>query len=609
VIGAAVGFGGSPAANPLRASGSPGPIAVATDDHAFLVSLDELSSRKAAAAAGVEPYRAARDDLLLWARTAVNVRPRPLQPLVVTDNDNELTDDATRAYGLALAYAMTGSEPYAAAARTTIRAWVDVVRWTEDTCTDDGGCHTSLVISRVGAGFAFAANLLAGSPVWTAADGEALGSWLRKVLLPAASERTNNWGDAGTFLRVALADYLKDDKAFDDAIGTWRSLLDLIEADGRIPEEARRGRDGISYTQEALQYKVAVARIAERRGLNLWDAVGAKGGSLRGAMDRLAYYWTRPGEWPDATNPDVPDPGPEWELAYTHWQDPRWIPMVEAGRPWGDRGHSAVRWTTLTNGIPINRTVAAGSPGAVPSGSPSLASAAPAASSPPASSPPPAPLSSLTARLVRTASQSDVAVTVSWKATAADRVEVAWSSGGDGAWRELVDRSGRTGSATLKRAPGTVALRGRPVVGNVAGPWLQLDRVTTARVDANGAVMNLAGSWTAAGHSGYSGGEALSTKQVGASATWHGRAIDLLIIGPVGPTRGSFQLIVDGTLVKTVSEYARTFAARTVLAEIHWSSTDQHTIVIRTVASSHGSTVAIDELVTLTTGALSQPGF
>ena len=600
VIGVVIGFGGAPKANPLKASQAPsGGIAVATDDRSFLVTADDLRARRAQAVAGLEPYRDAFDDLLQWARTATNTTPRPLQPLVVTDNDNELTDDATRAYGLAIAYAATGSEEYAVAARATIRAWVDKVQWTEDTCPDSGGCHTSLVIGRVGAGFPFAADLIAGSPSWTPDDRAALQSWLRKVLLPAASTRPNNWGDAGTFARVAIADYLDDDKAFDDAIGTWRSLLDLIEPDGRIPEEVRRGTAGISYTQEALGYKIAVARIAERRGLNLWDAVGAKGGSLRAAIDRLAYYWTRPSEWPDATNPEVPVAGPAWEIAYAHWHDPIWIPIVESSRPYGDRGHSALVFTTLTNGIPIDRTVAVGSPSVAPS--PSASPSAPGASGPPL-----AALSSLTARLAKSAALGDVTVNLTWSGSAGDRVEVESSTGDQ--WRSVVDRRGVSGSTMVRRAPGTAAYRARPVGGGAAGPWLQLDGVTTARVDAGTRSLTVTGSWQAAGHPGYSGGAALSTKQVGATATWRGRISDLLIIGPVGPTRGRFDLIVDGKVVQTITQYARTFVARTVLAQVHWSTTEEHTIVIRTRSSSSGTTVAIDELVTLATGALSQPG-
>ena len=104
----------------------------------------------------------------------------------------------------------------------------------------------------------------------------------------------------------------------------------------------------------------------------------------------------------------------------------------------------------------------------------------------------------------------------------------------------------------------------------------------------------------------YSGGSALSTNQVGATATWQGRASDLLIIGPVGPTRGRLEVIVDGHLVKTVSLNAGAYAARRLLASLHWAGTGEHRVVLRSDGAA-GRTVAIDELVRLDSGTLSSP--
>ena len=112
---------------------------------------------------------------------------------------------------------------------------------------------------------------------------------------------------------------------------------------------------------------MAVAKIAERHGIDLWDYVGAQGGSLHKALDRLAYYWTRADEWPDYRNPLVPSPGPVWEIAYAHWQEPGWLDIVRESRPYGDEGHSAIRWTTLTNGVPFDPQVAAEPSAGMPS--------------------------------------------------------------------------------------------------------------------------------------------------------------------------------------------------------------------------------------------------
>jgi hypothetical protein len=595
--------------------GSPGASGAPTALDGYLVTIADLRDRAIQAQHGVAPVAEAAVDLRSWAETASARSPHPVQPLVVVGNDNVLTDDATRAYGLGLAYVMSGDERMATSAAATIRAWVEDVHWADDTCTDAGGCHTTLSISRTAAGFVFAATLIAGSPAWTSDDAAKFRSWLRTVILPAASERQNNWGDAGTFMRVVVSDYLGDQAAFSSAIAKWRSMLDLIEADGRIPEEARRGTDGISYTQEALQYKVAVARIAELRGIDLWGAVGAKGGSLKAALDRLAYFSTHPAEWPDAVDPEVPSPGPLWEIAYAHWPEPAWAPLVLAARPYGDRGHSAIRWTTLTNGIPIDPITAGGSPAT--SGAPSSSPADPPPSASPAGSPDPSPtppasqppvtatLTAIHVRLVDSAATGAVRVRVSWSAPAgADRARLEWSTGGS--WSRLVDTDRVNSSTTDAHKPGTVSYRGRVTEHGLRGPWIELDDVVTARIDANAGSLTLSGSWSLAGGSGYRGGSALSTDQVGARATWHGTASDLLVIGPVGPTRGRLDVIVDGHLVDTVSLRADHYLARKVLASLHWDGTGEHEVVLR-AASGSGRTVAIDELVRLESGSLSSP--
>jgi hypothetical protein len=595
-------LGSPPAQRPVASALSSTPVA---ESGGYLVSVSELRRRAGDAARGISPYAAAVDDLMTWAGAAVRATPHPVQPLVVVGNDNVLVDDATRAYGLGLGYAVSGDERYAVAAAATIRAWVQNVRWADDTCTDDGGCHTTLSISRAAPGFVFGAGMIADSEAWTADDATAFRSWLRAVILPAASERPNNWGDAGTFMRVVVADYLGDRTAFDSAIAKWRSLLDLIEANGRIPEESRRGTAGISYTQEALQYKLAVARIAELRGIDLWDAVGAKGATLKIALERLAYFSSHPDEWPDAANPDVPTPGPAWEIAYAHWPEPAWVGFVEAVRPYGDRGHSAIRWTTLTNGVPIDPITAGGSPSPTGSGPPASFLPAESASPPAASDAPDVPsLTSIRARLVDTTASGDVRVRVSWSAPrGADRVRIEWSTGGS--WHRLVDTDRANGSSVDARPAGTISYRGRLTEGGREGPWIELRDVVTQRIDARPSTLGLHGTWSMAGGS-YSAGSALSTDQVGATATWEGRASGLLIIGPVGPTRGRLEVIVDGHLVKAVSLSAGAYAARRVLASLHWAETGEHRVVLRADGVA-GRTVAIDELVRLDSGTLSSP--
>ena len=320
-------------------------------DRGYLTSLTELAERAEAAGNGREPDRAAVDDLLTWAATAVDSRPRPVKRLRIDGDEDSFVDDTATAYGLALAYGITGERAYAEASRQFIMAWVETMGETRNACPDSGACQTSLIISRTAPGVVFAADLIGPSGVLSADDDSAIRIWLRGLILPTASELTNNWGDAGTFMRVVLTDYLGDQAGFAAALDTWRSLTDLIEADGHIPEEVDRGRAGMGYTQEALDYKVAVARIAERRGIDLWTYLGTRGGSVGGAVDYLASFWDRPKDWPWNRRARTPVPGPFWEIAYARWRNRSYEPIIEQRRPYGSQGHSAIRWTTLTSGI------------------------------------------------------------------------------------------------------------------------------------------------------------------------------------------------------------------------------------------------------------------
>ncbi len=343
-------LGSTASSSPASAPTSPGP---GTPAKGYLVLPADLADRTASAAQGTEPYVAAREDLLAFADQALQRAPRPMTNLDIPGTEGPFVEDTATAYGLALAYAVSADIQYATAAREYIDAWVGTTKGLVNACPDGGGCQTSLIVARVVPGFVFAADLIRPSGVWSAEDDAALRIWLKDLILPDLPTRAGNWGDAGNFSRAVITDYLGDPAGFAKALDEWRGRMDAVPADGHLPDEVRRGEDGMSYTQEALQYKVATARLAEQRGADLWSYVGKQGGTLRGALDVLATYWFRRADWPWDGNVRVPSPSPMWELAYQHWQDPAWPKIFAAARPFGEGGHAAIRWTTLTNGIPI----------------------------------------------------------------------------------------------------------------------------------------------------------------------------------------------------------------------------------------------------------------
>jgi hypothetical protein len=356
IVGGTIASGRRPAQSPLP-SGLPEPtISVPLPGSAatgYLVSPADLVERARQAKAGSEPMAGALTELLADADAALLVAPHPMVNLEIPDTEGPFVDDTATAYGLALAYAATGEVAYAEGAKAYIQAWVQTTASLTNACPSGGGCQTSLIVARVVPGFVFAADLVRSARVMTVADETALRAWLHDLILPILPTRDGNWGDAGNFARAALTDYLGDRVGFANALDEWRVRLDAVPSDGHLPDEVRRGKDGMSYSQEALQYKLATARLAELRGTDLWSYVGKGGASLRTAVDLLTAYWFKPADWPWDPAVRVPNPSPMWEIAYQHWHGAAWPAIFAADRPFGLEGHSAVRWTTLTNGIQV----------------------------------------------------------------------------------------------------------------------------------------------------------------------------------------------------------------------------------------------------------------
>jgi hypothetical protein len=321
----------------------------------YLTSREELTARINEAGTGAEPMRTALDALLREAERAARRDPRPENPLRA--RGERFLNDTRDAYTLALAWTASGDVVHAEAARDRILAWVTSVDEVRNTCPDSGGseCATSLLISRNAPAFVFAADLLEGSPAWQTEDRRALSDWLSDLILPSASYRTNNWGDAGVFMRLVVSDYVGDEDEFLAAVADWQGMMDLVEATGEIPEETRRGSLGILYTQGAISYKVAAAAIAERRGIDLWDYEGRRGGTLRAAVDLLARSMQSPStwEWHDG-DMEMPSVDPAWELIYARWPERAFAEIFLPVRPLGETNPSAIIWTTLTNGEPID---------------------------------------------------------------------------------------------------------------------------------------------------------------------------------------------------------------------------------------------------------------
>ena len=51
-----------------------------------------------------------------------------------------------------------------------------------------------------------------------------------------------------------------------------------------------------------------------------------------------------------------------WELVYEHWPDARYVELLMQERPFSEDAHSAIRWTTISNGIPLVDAAASSAP-------------------------------------------------------------------------------------------------------------------------------------------------------------------------------------------------------------------------------------------------------
>jgi len=120
---------------------------------------------------------------------------------------------------------------------------------------------------------------------------------------------------------------------------------------------------------------------------------------------------------------------------------------------------------------------------------------------------------------------------------------------------------------------------------------------TPVRLSEQDRSITYRGSWGQASHPGYAGGKVLWAIAKGASAAVRFTGTSVSWIGPVGPTRGSAQVWLDGKLVATVNEYAPEYAPRRTLFSRTFGSSGVHTIRIVVAGTRGHAMVAIDELV------------
>ena len=101
-------------------------------------------------------------------------------------------------------------------------------------------------------------------------------------------------------------------------------------------------------------------------------------------------------------------------------------------------------------------------------------------------------------------------------------------------------------------------------------------------------------TWSTAAYASYSGHQVKYSTRYGASATLAFTGKGIAWIGPVGPTRGTARVFIDGRAVATIDLRRSTFQARRLLFSKALPA-GAHTL--RIVVTSSGRPVAIDDLI------------
>ncbi len=257
-------------------------------------------------------------------------------------NSLSLAQDAFNAYACALAWQLTLHPKYAERAIYFINAWSST---NKGYSADDG----PLVMSYTGTAMVMAAELLTDCPVWKNQDKQLFTSWLKNIYQKATNEirtRKNNWGDWGRFGSSLAAYYLNDVQEMNENVRLLKSdIFNKIDDDGHMPEETRRGANGIWYTYFSLAPITATLWVAyNSTGENLFGLQHDGRRSLKGALDYLLYYNQYPQAWKWFAKPVQGVPGknihsdPSWpfdlfEAMLGIYSDPEYAKYVLANRP------------------------------------------------------------------------------------------------------------------------------------------------------------------------------------------------------------------------------------------------------------------------------------
>jgi hypothetical protein len=131
------------------------------------------------------------------------------------------------------------------------------------------------------------------------------------------------------------------------------------------------------------------------------------------------------------------------------------------------------------------------------------------------------------------------------------------------------------------------------------GPWTEGPAIPVRGFQETSGSFTWAGYW-ATGTSPYHwGGHTRYAGVAGRSATFSFTGRSAAIVAPVGPTRGSMKVYVDGIYRRTVTSYATANGYRRILYEVTWVEAGPHTVKVVVVGSPGHPRAEIDGMAIL----------
>lgn len=315
----------------------------------------------------VQPYSGAFRQLIMKADSTLGKELHVLEDFSVPGfyrdaaghrrNSAGLQSDAFGAYACALAWQLSGDRKYAEHSLLILMEWGR----RNKTYSDADG---PLVMAYSGTAMVMAGELMYNYPGWKSNDRDIYLLWVRNVYLRACNEirnRTNNWADWGRFGSVLCAYLLDDAEEMKENVRLVKSdLFHKIAPDGHMPEETRRGANGIWYTYFSLAPITAACNVIRNAtGENLF-VLEEQGRSIRKALDYLYHYNQHPEEWSWFKNPRPGSPqgwpGNLFEAMGPVYGEPKYSTYAEGVRPLiYDRHHFAWSFPTLMPPVFDNR--------------------------------------------------------------------------------------------------------------------------------------------------------------------------------------------------------------------------------------------------------------